>query len=64
MPAMRSLLGRLLPSVFGSTKGNSSMGHMSSQRKIRIPDSAPNASSVQLVEIDHMGHMKDHEDGR
>ena len=54
MPAMRSLLGRLLPLMFGSTKGNSSIGYISSQKKVRIPDSAPNTSSIQLVEIDYM----------
>ncbi|KAJ5753504.1 uncharacterized protein N7511_007657 [Penicillium nucicola] len=60
MPAMRSLLSRLFPAVFGSTKGTS-RGHTSSQRKIRTADSGPNISFVHLIEMDNTEHA-DHMD--
>ncbi|KAH8696554.1 integral membrane protein [Talaromyces proteolyticus] len=53
MPALRSLLSRLLPGVFGSTKGKSSAGPSSSQKKFRAASgSYPNTSFIQLIEVD------------
>ncbi|KAJ5993578.1 hypothetical protein N7451_009302 [Penicillium sp. IBT 35674x] len=60
MPAMRSLLGRLFPSMFGSTKEASTIRHTSSQKIIRTVDSGPNTSFVQLIEMDHAGNLKRH----
>lgn len=57
MPAMRSLLGRLFPSMFGSTKEDSSMRHTSSQKKIRTVD-GPNTSFVQLISCGSTKHKK------
>ncbi|CAI7673273.1 unnamed protein product [Penicillium manginii] len=65
MPAMRSLLGRLFPKVFRSTKGTrtSSSGQPLSHKKIRMADSSgPNTSFVQLIEMDHTGNLKSHGD--
>jgi hypothetical protein len=62
MPAMRSLLGRIFPTVFGSTKGASSVGHTSSQKKIRMADSGPNTSLVQLIEMNNTEDLKSHPD--
>ncbi|CRG86148.1 hypothetical protein PISL3812_03151 [Talaromyces islandicus] len=53
MPALRSLLGRLLPGVFGSTKGVSSAGQNSSQKKFRRVSGNQGNSFVQLIEIDN-----------
>lgn len=58
LPALRSLLGRLFPSVFGSTKEASSMGLRSSQKKIRTDNRDANTSFVQLIEMDHNGGLK------
>ncbi|KAH8700358.1 integral membrane protein [Talaromyces proteolyticus] len=59
MPALRSLLGRLLPGVFGSTKGVSSAGQPSSQRKFRgTSGNHANTSFVQLIEIDNRKDKK------
>ncbi|OJZ84591.1 hypothetical protein ASPFODRAFT_34827 [Aspergillus luchuensis CBS 106.47] len=58
LPALRSLLGRLFPSVFGSTKEASSMGLPSSQKKIRTDNRDANTSFVQLIEMDHDGGLK------
>ncbi|KAJ5953493.1 hypothetical protein N7454_000389 [Penicillium verhagenii] len=62
MPAMRSLLARLFPAVFGSTKETSSMRHTSSQKKIRTVDSGPNTSVVQLIEMDNAENLKNYSD--
>ncbi|KAJ5974291.1 integral membrane protein [Penicillium waksmanii] len=64
MPAMRSLLGRLFPKVFRSSKGTrtSSSGQPLSHKKIRIADGGPNTSFVQLIEMDHTGNLKSHGD--
>ncbi|KAL2820970.1 hypothetical protein BDW59DRAFT_150387 [Aspergillus cavernicola] len=64
MPALRSLLGRLFPSVFGSTNATTadSTGHKNSQRRIRTTDTGPNTSFVQLIEMDHTGGLKSHGD--
>lgn len=64
MPAMRSLLGRLFPQIFRSTKGTriSSSGQPLSHHKIRMANSGPNTSFVQLIELDHTGNVKSHGD--
>lgn len=62
LPALRSLLSRLFPSVFGSTKEASSMGNPSSQKKIRSSDRGANTSFVQLIELDHNGGLKSDHD--
>lgn len=62
MPAMRSLLGRLFPAVFSSTKGTSSAGQPISNKKVRTADSGANTSFVQLIEMDNAGSMKSHGD--
>jgi hypothetical protein len=62
MPALRSLLGRLFPTVFGSTKEASSMRHTSSQKKIRTVDGGPNTSFVQLIEMDNKENSISHPD--
>ncbi|KAL3474065.1 integral membrane protein [Aspergillus californicus] len=63
MPAMRSLLGRLFPSVFGSTKGNTSAGNTGSRpKRSRTTDPGPSSSFVQLVEMDGTGSLKSHGD--
>ncbi|KAL6237275.1 hypothetical protein BDW75DRAFT_204685 [Aspergillus navahoensis] len=61
MPAMRSFLSRLFPTVFGSANGASSVGHPTSQKKVRTADSGPNTSFVQLIEMDHTRSLKSHE---
>ncbi|QKX63842.1 uncharacterized protein TRUGW13939_11013 [Talaromyces rugulosus] len=54
MPALRSLLGRLLPSVFGSTKGLSSAGRPPKQNKFKgASGNHVNTSFVQLIEMDN-----------
>jgi hypothetical protein len=69
LPALRSLLGHLLPSVFGSTKGTSSAGQplsnlSASQGRARLSvtrgDTAhhDNASFTQLIEMDHTTSLK------
>ncbi|KAJ5174937.1 uncharacterized protein N7482_000814 [Penicillium canariense] len=60
MPSMRSLLGRLFPSMFGSTKGNSTTANTISQKKRRNTGSGENTSFVQLIELDHTESLKDH----
>lgn len=61
LPSVRSLLSRLFPRVFGSTKEASSMGHPSSQKKLRSHDR--NTSFVQLIEMDNStGQLKSHPD--
>ncbi|KAJ5291332.1 hypothetical protein N7478_000583 [Penicillium angulare] len=61
LPSVRSLLSRLFPRVFGSTKEASSMGHVNSQKKLRSHDR--NTSFVQLIEMDNStGQLKSHPD--
>ncbi|KAJ5701249.1 integral membrane protein [Penicillium malachiteum] len=57
MPALRSLLGRLIPSVFGTARDASNM-HTSSQKKIRASVSGRDTSFVHLVEMDHLDDAK------
>ncbi|KAL3445017.1 hypothetical protein BJX65DRAFT_282564 [Aspergillus insuetus] len=71
LPALRSLLGHLLPSVFGSTKGTSSAGQplsnlSASQGRARLSVARggggeahhDNASFTQLIEMDHSTSLK------
>ncbi|KAL2808259.1 integral membrane protein [Aspergillus granulosus] len=68
LPALRSLLGHLMPSVFGSTKGASSAGQplsslSNSQHRPRLSKvgrSDANASFMQLIEMDATGNLKSH----
>ncbi|KAL2851549.1 hypothetical protein BJY01DRAFT_208836 [Aspergillus pseudoustus] len=74
LPAVRSLLGHVMPSVFGSTKGTSSAGQPLSnlsgshhQHHLRPPRSSvvggrsdANASFTQLIDMDVSGSLKSH----
>ncbi|KAL4861977.1 hypothetical protein BDV12DRAFT_56768 [Aspergillus spectabilis] len=61
LPALRSLLGHLLPGVFSSTKGTSSAGPALSARQNRPRLDAvgrSDASFTELIEMDHTGRFK------
>ncbi|KAL3467696.1 hypothetical protein BJX64DRAFT_121549 [Aspergillus heterothallicus] len=68
LPAVRSLLGHLMPSVFGSTKGTSSAGQPLSNlsnsahrpRISAVGRSGANANFTQLIEMDASGSLKSH----
>ncbi|KAJ5943472.1 hypothetical protein N7516_003640 [Penicillium verrucosum] len=62
MPALRSLLGRLFPSIFGTTKGASRVGQSSNQKRVQTAgtSSGPNTSFVQLIEMDDMDKVESH----
>lgn len=62
MPALRTFLGHLYPTVFGSTRGDASTtDHPISHNKARAPENSSNTSFVPLVDVDHTP-LKSHQD--